>query len=66
MNSELEEMKAARENTDRNEADCSAILEATNEDLGVEIIWSAMLHLKNDPSCTIADAIDIGFSEWIK
>lgn len=68
MNNEVEEMRVAKENLMRNEADCSAILQAIKDDngLSVEIIWSAMLHLKNNPTCTIEDAIDYGFNEWIK
>ena len=45
-----------------------AILDAMTEEncLSVEIIWSAMLHLKAHPECSIVDAIDVGFNEWVK
>jgi len=34
--------------------------------LSVEIIWSAMHAIKNNPQLTISEALNIGAEEWIK
>lgn len=44
----------------------NAILSAMNENLGVEIIWSAMNYLKKNPDKSILEAINDGYGEWIK
>lgn len=44
-----------------------AIIDVLNQgDLVVEIFWSAMHYLKNNPTKSIPEAIDYGISEWIK
>lgn len=40
--------------------------EGGEEGLATEIIWSAMLRLKDNPTCNIEDAIEYGISEWLK
>lgn len=44
----------------------SAINSADFNDLNVEIIWSAMNTLKQQPELSIEQAIECGVSEWIK
>ena len=62
-NSEVNKMKKAKEQSVRDEADCSAILQAMNEkNLNVEILWTAMKHCKSHPSHTIEEAIEAGFT----
>jgi hypothetical protein len=34
--------------------------------LSVEIIWSTMHALKNNPKLTLSEALNIGAGEWIK
>lgn len=40
--------------------------EGGEDGLATEIIWSAMLRLKDNPTCHIEDAIEYGISEWLK
>ena len=50
----------------------SADLEAVNEaletahdyNLELEVVWSALRAVKNDPSLSIADAMAMGLNEW--
>ena len=47
--------------------DIAAIASILNQgNLCVEIIWSAMKYMKENPNCSIAYAIEVGYSEWIK
>lgn len=34
--------------------------------LDTEVVWSALKAMKENPSLTIGEAINIGASEWIK
>jgi len=52
------------EGYDISESEFEALTNAINSDLGVEILWSAMLYLKDKPEEGIADAIIHGFTEW--
>lgn len=63
-----EEMKQAKEINLQLDSDMSAILQTISDDngLAVEILWTAMMHIKNNPTCSITDAIDVGYEEWIK
>jgi hypothetical protein len=54
------------EMVDENEKDLSAIASVLNEDLVVEILWSAMHYLKNNSEMGIDSAIALGYNEWIK
>jgi hypothetical protein len=49
-----------------NADDLDSIGTAINEDLCVEILWSAMNALKQNPNLSIQEAIDMGYGEWIK
>ena len=43
------------------------ILEAASDyNLGVEVIASALIALKENPSISIDEALDIGYNEWVK
>lgn len=42
------------------------IANVLNEDLCVEILWSAMNALKQNPNLSIQEAIETGYGEWIK
>ena len=49
-----------------NADDLDSIGTAINEDLCVEILWSAMNALKENPKLSIPKAIEAGYGEWIK
>ena len=34
--------------------------------LDTEVVWSALKAMKEDPSLTIKEAINVGANEWIK
>lgn len=44
----------------------NALTEASKYNLQNEVVWSALLGLKNNPNWTIAEAISYGYYEWIK
>ncbi len=44
----------------------TALTEASKYNLQNEVVWSALLGLKNNPNWTIAEAISYGYYEWIK
>lgn len=44
----------------------NALNEATKYGLQTEVVYSALLGLKNNPEWTIEQAISYGFYEWVK
>jgi hypothetical protein len=53
---------------DQRNQDLNAISAAIDDKYGlsVEILWSAFEHIKCYPTCSIAEAIQYGFDEWVK
>lgn len=31
-----------------------------------EVVWSALLYMKDHPEASVSDAINAGYSEWVK
>lgn len=55
---------------DKHEIEFASILKAIKDvkkyQMVCEIIWSALYAMKENPSLTIPQAMDIGYNEWIK
>jgi len=47
-------------------ADMLSNQDVIDNDIEVEVIWSAMMFLKNNPKATIQQACEHGVNEWIK
>jgi predicted RNA methylase len=43
-----------------------ALEEASENNVQVEIIHSALKHMKQDPKISISEAIFLGYEDWIK
>jgi len=44
----------------------SLLDESAEYGLTTEVVFSALQAMKNDPKLTIAEAIQIGYDEWVK